>query len=241
MSGNRNYEATPGNGSGNTSTSCSSFNVSISIDGIRLHLVTFDLNMTPGQMQSLLNRLNAIRSIGKISVKRDNSTLSTTFIFLSRANSYNIPQLQLDSEYITLSCVNSSTNYTLMASLVISQNLTLTEGFYLGYNNTGSVRFTPPLPLNVSHEDVEEEMNELLKWSCEYPTPSPSLQILYNNSFENGNFNNLDDSTAYCGGQSSRNPEIVWEDSAGLRSHHTVRESQQIYNLVHINDEIICV
>ena len=208
----------------NTDTliNCSYFNVSIVVNGNTTDTLSYTLRMTPSEMEDALNDLETIQNFGKIVVKRNNKTFGTTFILLSRLNSStSLPILQLESEKITLSC-SSSANYIIMASLILTQNLTLAEGFYIGYNHTHSIRFTPVLPPNITQIEFEEEMNEMLKWVCEYPTPSASLSILYSNNFE-GNHSDIDNSTAFCGGQSKKNPGLVWEDSAGLKNHHHVR------------------
>ncbi len=210
-------------------SNCSEFSVRIVVDHVVVKKLSFKLSMEEGEMEEVLNNITIIQNAGKMVVKKDNSTFTTSFIFLSNVHllKYSVPLLELEEDEIVLNCSDSydSGNFSLFATLATTQNLTLVEGFYLGYNHTHSPRFTPTLPWNVSHEDVEEEMNELLKWSCEYPTPSPSLQILYNNSFENGNFSDIDNSTAFCGKFSRRSPQIVWEDLAGLKKENYVRRT----------------
>ena len=207
-------------------SNCSSYAVNIVVNGNITDTLYFTLKMTANDMEEALNDIQAIQSIGKMVVKKDNTTLTTSFILLSSINTAAdfIPILELESENITLACLNlfSNTNYSVMASLILTQKLKLAEGFYIGYNHTHSIRFTPVLPPNTTWIEFEEEMNELLKWVCEYPTPSASLSILYSNSFE-GNHSDIDNSTAFCGGQSKKNPGLVWEESAGLKNHHHVR------------------
>ena len=200
---------------------CASFNLSVTVNGDVLDTISLRFNMSQGEIQRELSNLETTQNIGKIIVMKSNNT-STSFIMLANS-SHALPKLKLDSESVECFNSTSSSNYSLKLSMVLSQNATFAEGFNIGYNSRDLFqRFTPKLPLTVNQARLEKEMNDLLKWTCEFPAPSSSLSILYSTSFEE-NYSEADNSTAFCGRQSKRNPRTVWEDSDGLRSHHQVR------------------
>ena len=206
---------------------CSPFTLNVIVEGNITDTLSLSLGTSASEMEAILNNLTVIQDTGMMFVRTNNDSIS--FVFLPKSifrttSLLSLPGLALDdSSATTLSCFDTptSTNYSVMAAMAVKQNLTLAEGFQVGYNNThSSSRFTSVLPLNVSQEELEYEMNELLKWVCEYNTPS--LSVLYSNSFE-GNHTEADNSTAFCGRKSKKSPGVIWEDTDGLGIDHYVR------------------
>jgi len=231
INGNRELQE---KGIGDDLNSCASFNLNVTLNGDILGTISLRLNMSQEETQRAINNLETTQNIGKIVVTKNNNTFSTSFIMLSIANSSDsLPELKLDSESVECFNSTSSSNYSLALSMITLQNATFPKGFTIGFNSHDqSQRFTPELPLTVSRANFEKEMNDLLKWTCDYPTPSSNLSILYSTSFE-GNDSEADNSTAFCGRQSKRNPKMVWEDSDGLGNHDQVRNPKftcPIYN-----------
>jgi len=205
---------------------CSPYTLMVVVGRSITATLSLSLSMSASEIEDILNNITVIQDTGTIFVRR-NTNHSTSFIFLPKSNGFPaavLPRLELNNLSVTLSCFDTptSTNFSVIASLILKQNLTFAEGFQVGYNNKHSSRFTSVLPLNISQEELEEEMNDLLNWVCEYQTPSPDFSVLYSNSFE-GNHTGADNTTAFCGRKSAKNPGVIWEDSDGLGIHQYVR------------------
>lgn len=212
-------------------TTCYSFDVMVVVGDRERDSISLNLGMTTREMETTLNELETFQNIGKMAVRKKRSWESYSIVFILLAvdmtPSELVPTLKLESEHISIncSCPNSSLNYSIAAgSLALTQNLTFADGFYVGFNRSSSPRFTPVLPVNISQHQLEMELNGLLKWICRYPAfhPVGSIRILFRESYEDGT-GGTDDSTAFCGRYSRRNPGVVWDNSKGLKNHHHVR------------------
>ena len=213
---------------------CSSYEMMVVAGDRELQSISFNLTMTIEEMEIALNEIQIIQDVGKMSVLRQkdpSGNYAIIFILLASfdvTQSEFIPILKLESNQISVNCstYDYSQNYSVSGTLILTQNMTFADGFNIGlFSLSSAPRLTPVLPVNISQHQLEQELNGLLEWLCNYPSfyPIGSIRVLFNNSYEEST-EETDDSTAFCGRRSSKSPTAVWDDSNGLINHNHVRE-----------------
>ena len=190
--------------------------------------------VTEGQIEEVLNSIEAIQRVGSIQVHVvpiTTAVFEVVFVFATNSSVLpsDMPTLQLAVDSGSCIEAESGSLFQLAASLTTSQMLTHAHGFTLSFD---SLRYTPNLPINASSNHLEQALSDLLTWKCAHPLD----WILSNDSYEgssNARDNGADTPRAYCGLYSKQSPGVVWERK-GKASPKYVSPSSCTYAYTHV-------
>ena len=194
--------------------------------------LTISRDMSPEDLEERLNDQPLIQDVGGVRVLKeyyDGDYFMTenlldvkfTIIFLTRPDvgMSDIPLLSLRSDSDVLVCDHTpsdnnatSEEYTITVSVDTVQSLSYPSDFRVGFVPlTQPPRHTPLLPLNVTADQLSDEISPLFAWECESDVDMLTQQgrVKFHSDFEEIE----DDTTSFCGHYSKHNPRNVWRSS----------------------------
>lgn len=206
-----------------SSFDCTPLNVTIRDGGGEVVIgnaaVPVGTEVTEGQIEDVLNSIEAIQSVGEVRVyvvpmTATSFEVALVFVTDSSVLPSEVPTLQLVADSGSCTEAESGGSFLLTASLATNQVLAYPDGFNLSLD---SLRYTPNLPVNASSEIVEQALSQLITWKCVHRSGGGGGGggILFQDSYEEDSRNARDDGAdtprAYCGLYSKQSPRVVWD------------------------------
>ena len=182
------------------------------------------ITMSPFAAASLLeaelNQINLVTQVGLVSVLKtgyqgspssfwstNDAAINLEIVFATNysVSEGDIPAITLDP---SVSCA-SSLELSLNTSSTVTQTLTSTTSFMVGFNNTLSVqtRTTSQVSVDTTPKEFQQKMTELLSWGCMEEERISAMTDMYE-TYETSS-TNRDDATSFCGFKSKNNPRTV--------------------------------
>ena len=173
-------------------------------------------------LETELNQINLVTQVGLVSVLKtgyqgspssfwstNDAAINLEIVFATNygVSDGDVPAITLDSS-ISCAC-NSSMELSLNTSSTVTQTLTSTTSFMVGFSNTlsGQTRTTSQVSVDTTPEEFQQKMTELLSWGCMEEERISAKTDMYE-TYETSS-TDRDDATSFCGFESKNNPRTV--------------------------------